>query len=1293
MDIINKQILNYRIERLIGTGGMGSVYLASNINIEQKVAIKRLNADIADNVMMRERFKAEANLLCSLDHPHIVKFYNYVENEDGVFLIMEYVDGITLLDFLQNKNGLIVESRVFDIYDQILDAFAYAHKKGIVHRDIKPSNIVLTPDKEGAFNVKILDFGIATIISETREDEKNWVVGTPSYMSPEQVTGGTIDARSDIYALGVLLHQMLTGHAPYDETTLSEVRIKDKVLNEQLPRMKTYYPYISDKIQKIVDKAVEKEPGKRFQTCGEFRSAMKKLLRPDKFPKVAKILIAVAALILVGAGLFIWDYNRTKVVYYKDYVEEWAIPQGIGKLSKSEVAHRTASYRFEYKKRKLQRMSYVNGRGHLTKHTDSEHISLPIDMLLFYNNDGKVDYVKYLDCSGKVLFKKDYNEKLNTAIFQYDDEFGTELTLASRTSELFTDPFDTENGTKGKISRYLLTYDDNGYVVEIRYAGYQNIPVGDVDGIYGRQFTLDKMGRVVEERFLGFDGKPKANKKGLGMKKQTYDDNDNWIETRYCTIDGQLASDDTGVPIVKLEYDKYGNRIKESYVNEQGDLVNRNDINAAMICYKIDDHGGITEETLFGTDGNRCYCSSNFSGVRFEYDDNGYQTKAIYIDINDEPCVITLNNSNCKMVNDEHGNVLEYYILDENGEVADGTDGYACIFMKYDSVGNVISRRMYQKDMTPFMMSNGVSGMEYEYNVRNQRVKETNLDTAGRPCNNSYGICITKLEYDLRGNVVLIENYDTTGTQLVASSFGYAILRSTYDDNGNETERAFFDDNDKPVNVDLGYAKWVSEYDEFGNMTKRTYYNKGGAVCVIKDGYAIISMKYDERGNIVESQYFDETGKPAKNFYVNKYTYDNRDNETEFSIFTSDQKPATNANGFHRRTQIYNNRNNVTEIHFYDTKGEPTINKEDGYASAKYTYDDKGNIVHVEFFGTDGKPHKASSGYASMKNEYDARGWIVRQTYFDTEGNPTDTKSHIPECKVTYDSRGNITQLVFADGKGHIINNSELGYAISKNEYDNRNNVISTAYFDENDKPILVKDQNYSKVVNEYDNRNNKISETFYDADGNMRTKDYAVIKYKYDKRNNMIEMAAYDANGKPACIFPPIHKAEAEYEGPGTEATFIGYYDVKGKLLQSTGKRKTEKKQDTPQEDAPAATNNANQKSTPTPTDKPKKEPDSGNSNWQKVIDQTHFPVRKYVYDDVTLTSATYTKTSCTVYCRLEETSKYNVSDDELSSLKSLIRDKVIPALRAEAKIPNNVSITFIVSDKANRNLFETKK
>lgn len=160
--MIPAEILNYRLIRPLGSGGMGQVFLAQNKNINQLVAIKSLHPQYANNMALRNRFKQEAVMLSSLNHPNIVKFLNYVENEYGVFLIMEYVDGYTLEDFINKKNGLIVEKRAYPMMSEILDAFSYAHKRGIVHRDIKPSNIFI--NSEG--HIKVMDFGIAQILSD-----------------------------------------------------------------------------------------------------------------------------------------------------------------------------------------------------------------------------------------------------------------------------------------------------------------------------------------------------------------------------------------------------------------------------------------------------------------------------------------------------------------------------------------------------------------------------------------------------------------------------------------------------------------------------------------------------------------------------------------------------------------------------------------------------------------------------------------------------------------------------------------------------------------------------------------------------------------------------------------------------------------------------------------------------------------------------------------------------------------------------------------------------------------------
>ena len=353
--MIPTDILNYRIVRHLGSGGMGSVYLAVNTNIDQQVAIKALKPEIARNPALRARFKQEAELLCSLDHQGIVKFLNYVETPEGVFLIMEYVKGITLEDFINKKNGLIVEKKAYPMICEILDAFEYAHSKGIVHRDIKPSNIIIQEDG----HIKIMDFGIAQIVSEANMADSRYIMGTPTYMSPEQIYGRNVDTRSDIYSIGVLIYHMLTGRAPYDSTMLTAQEIRQKVVREDMPRMAEYYPYISNKIQEVVDKATQKIPEARYQSCMEMKAAVKKAIAPDPIPRPLIYGGAAVAVILMLVGFFTWDYYRTKVKYYRDYVEVYGIPEGVGRLSSSEMSHREASYRFEYSRHKLRRVSYV----------------------------------------------------------------------------------------------------------------------------------------------------------------------------------------------------------------------------------------------------------------------------------------------------------------------------------------------------------------------------------------------------------------------------------------------------------------------------------------------------------------------------------------------------------------------------------------------------------------------------------------------------------------------------------------------------------------------------------------------------------------------------------------------------------------------------------------------------------------------------------------------------------------------------------------------------------------------
>jgi serine/threonine protein kinase len=269
--MIGKNILNYEIKALIGEGGMGNVYLAEHTQVSRKVAVKVLLPQFLKNEEIKTRFKNEASTLAHLQHPNIVGLFDYLEDESGMYLIMEYVEGVELGDHIAKVTGPMPENVVVPIMTQVLSAFSYAHSKGIVHRDIKPANILITKDG----SVKILDFGIARILGEGNSNltKTGTQMGTVYYMSPEQVQGKKVDIRSDIYSLGVTFYQMLTGVNPYKDLH-TEYEVYSRIVKDDLPPASNVYPGVPNYLETIVNRALQKDPSDRFQNCDEFLCAV-----------------------------------------------------------------------------------------------------------------------------------------------------------------------------------------------------------------------------------------------------------------------------------------------------------------------------------------------------------------------------------------------------------------------------------------------------------------------------------------------------------------------------------------------------------------------------------------------------------------------------------------------------------------------------------------------------------------------------------------------------------------------------------------------------------------------------------------------------------------------------------------------------------------------------------------------------------------------------------------------------------------------------------------------------------
>lgn len=280
---------NYRVVRELGKGGMGVVYLAEDLLLDRLVAIKVLHPHLAQNPEFRERFLMEARNQAKLVHPNITTLYSYEEEDGRIFLVMEYIEGETL-ELRLHRLGRLSPEEIKDIFRQVLAGVAYAHAKGVIHRDLKPGNIAITPGQQ----VKIMDFGIAVQAEAEGEAKSLGIFGTSYYMAPEQIKGEGVCPGTDIYALGVTLYEMITGHPPFDGPTDHAIRAAHLLKPPPAPRTHGC-PTITSELEEVILKALEKDPKNRFTDAGELLEALETAL-------IAESKAAPAALRSPGAS-------------------------------------------------------------------------------------------------------------------------------------------------------------------------------------------------------------------------------------------------------------------------------------------------------------------------------------------------------------------------------------------------------------------------------------------------------------------------------------------------------------------------------------------------------------------------------------------------------------------------------------------------------------------------------------------------------------------------------------------------------------------------------------------------------------------------------------------------------------------------------------------------------------------------------------------------------------------------------------------------------------------------------
>ena len=298
-------VAGYQVETLIGRGGMGAVYRAREEGLGRKVALKVIAPELAQDERFRERFLRESRIAASLDHPHVIPIYQAGEEDGLLFLAMRYVEGYDLAKLVAEE-GALEPRRALELLGQIAEALDAAHEKGLVHRDVKPSNVLIA-EAAGREHCYLGDFGLTkrtgSLSGVTAAGE---IVGTLEYVAPEQITGDPLDERSDVYSLGCVLYECLTGQAPFPRAT--DVALLWAHVHEEPTPPSKARPDLPKELDTVLARALAKEPGRRYRSAGELIAATRSALRlvdapptPRARSRTRVAFAAVVALLAVGA--------------------------------------------------------------------------------------------------------------------------------------------------------------------------------------------------------------------------------------------------------------------------------------------------------------------------------------------------------------------------------------------------------------------------------------------------------------------------------------------------------------------------------------------------------------------------------------------------------------------------------------------------------------------------------------------------------------------------------------------------------------------------------------------------------------------------------------------------------------------------------------------------------------------------------------------------------------------------------------------------------------------------------
>lgn len=1090
----------YLLTQRMGNGATAEVWKALDTKVDNMtIALKIYNnqGKSMDTTGIAD-FKKELSLVYSLQHTNLLKPSAFDDCQGVPYLVMPYCENGSSSSMVGQMNN----DDVLHFLHDVASGLEFLHDRNIVHQDIKPDNILVDDNVD----FLITDFGISTDL----ENEKDGPLGgTRAYMAPERFEG-VLSSETDIWSLGATAIEMVTGNPPYGEQGgLGQVASNEEI---SLPS------HISPETTKLIKSMLHTNPLKR-PSAYQIRSRIESFQQTGSWDKNArrnKMIYGYTTImaLLFCIGMFFWDrFQGEHIVYYKDYVESINGPIGIGKVSPSEQAHRSLTYKFIYKGSLLDSLVLVNPEGNPTGVEDSEQADSYEIAKFEYTAEGKILRVTEYNHNRQFKYRVVYQDNMRTALYQQNDEHGTEKALRydmSYNYGLNDHQFWEEE--VGCITRCFLEYYDDGdrLLKRKEYASSNNKKVTDANNIHGKEYIYDKKKRLVEYRFIDLNGEIAGDKFGRAITKIEYDKKDNRVKFTYLTKDGKPSHDGQNVTVVHNECDQYGNITMQSYTNIDNKPVRRTADNIFGFKHEYDSNGHCVKITVINNEGNPAYCKKGYAQCVYKYDDNGYLCMSQTQDKNGNPaCDIEEKWATRTSINNANGQPTDIKFMDEDGLTFSNVDHNAYIHCEYDQSGNNTEIKWFDKD------SNLVAASRYSYDDRNKVIQALHFNE-----NNILrdGVAIEEFQWNPNGRLESIKYLNKDGEKTLNNNIH--IVKYDYDEIGNRTCEHYLDTNDNYGKEGWWYKE--SKYDPVSNLlVSETFFNSKGGSIVSKNEY-----QYDERGNQTWSRTTDEDS----DVELHKYEYDS------------------------------NNRV-IKEWKYYDDEKVMCV--------IEYQHDDQGQLIKESFWKENGTPDMEVYGCHYVSREYDDFGNLCHVIIYDTKGKPIVPKTQYDACEIRweYDKSGKVTKLTNYDGHGNSANGKE-GWCTEETEYNEdgqttrierktvngNTEYLYTAEYQGNSstktKESVLRKGNGGNVswfewTKKYPDDANKYTiETWACLDANKKktngSSGWSIQEGTYDLHGNMLKLEYKDINGNLT------NDANEQF------AQCINEYNDSGKLLRS---------------------------------------------------------------------------------------------------------------------------------------------